>query len=197
MRNLTECQAEVFRRSEERIKERKKRRIHMLVACIPVVLCIALLLPVFLPEEKAAAPNAMGSPESGMDGISVVVDESLSEAAVSVTVLGEGFSNTLVDDTAVHRVCAYLSSFGTRGSETNGLTDDMVVEENAESAHDELQDNVGSLNSGYTITLVMEENKTVYCLDGNTLENQTSNQMYSLSDNQVIELMDMLGIPHM
>ena len=40
MRDLQEFQAEVFRRSEKRIKERKKRRTHALMLCIPLVLCL-------------------------------------------------------------------------------------------------------------------------------------------------------------
>ena len=195
MRNLDECQAEVFRRSEKRIKERKRRRNHMLMTCIPLVLCIAFLLPVFLKDEKKAAPNAMGSPESVMDNASLVVDESLSEVAASVTVLGEEFSNALVDDTVVRRIYAYLSSFGTRGTESNGATDNKVAVEDAESAEDGFQNTAGAPNRGYMIKVVILGDETVYYLDGNTLENQTTNQTYSLSEKQVTELQGLLGIP--
>ncbi len=41
MRNLEDCKAEVFRRSEERIKERKRKRNHVLAWCIP--LCLLLV----------------------------------------------------------------------------------------------------------------------------------------------------------
>lgn len=195
MRNLSECQAEVFRRSEKRIKERKNRRIHMLMACVPVVLCIALLLPAFLPDYKAESPNAMGTPDSVMDGMSEIVYEGHSKSNVSVTVSGVGLSNVFEYDSA-KRILEYLYSFGTRGSETNGMSDDKVIEENGESAYDGLRDDVGSLNGGYTITLVMGENKTVYCLDANMLENLTTKQTYPLSEKQAKELKELLGIPH-
>ena len=41
MRNLEDCKTEVFRRSEERIKERKKKRNRVLACCIP--LCLLLV----------------------------------------------------------------------------------------------------------------------------------------------------------
>lgn len=41
MRSLEDCKAEVFRRSEERIKERKRNRNRVLVCCIP--LCLLLV----------------------------------------------------------------------------------------------------------------------------------------------------------
>lgn len=59
MRNLEECRAEVFRRSEERIRARKRRNGVILAACVPVVLCVALVLAVGLPgaADRAAAEN--------------------------------------------------------------------------------------------------------------------------------------------
>ena len=51
MRELNECKAEVFRRSEKRMKERKRRRKHILLTCIPMVLCIMMLGVYVLPEK--------------------------------------------------------------------------------------------------------------------------------------------------
>ena len=50
MRNLQECQAEVFRRSEKRIHERKKRRAHLLMLCIPLALCITIIGAYLFPK---------------------------------------------------------------------------------------------------------------------------------------------------
>ena len=62
MRTMQECYEEALRRSEERIKERKKRRTHLLVACIPLVLCLTIfagfLLPGFGVSTDMAAPEA-------------------------------------------------------------------------------------------------------------------------------------------
>lgn len=43
MRSLQECQAEVFRRGERKIKQRRRRRAGILLACVPLVVCLFLL----------------------------------------------------------------------------------------------------------------------------------------------------------
>ena len=71
MREINECTAEVFRRSEKRIKERKRRRNHILMACIPFVLCITLfstmILPAMLPvgKDKAAEDHTQDTDGAG------------------------------------------------------------------------------------------------------------------------------------
>ena len=60
MRELHECQAEVFRRSEKRIKERKQRRNHILMVCIPLILCVTIFGGLFLPN----LDDFKGAPES-------------------------------------------------------------------------------------------------------------------------------------
>jgi len=50
MRNFEERKAEVFRRSEKRIKARKQRRNHILMACIPLALCLAILSAFLFPQ---------------------------------------------------------------------------------------------------------------------------------------------------
>lgn len=61
MRDLDECRAEVFRRSESRIKERRRKRSRMLAICIPLVFCVAaysiFILPAMLPVQKSHMPG--------------------------------------------------------------------------------------------------------------------------------------------
>lgn len=61
MRDLKECKAEVFRRSENRIKARKKLRNRVLSLCIPVCLVIgALLILPGLPSQQKNASHSEG-----------------------------------------------------------------------------------------------------------------------------------------
>ena len=57
MRDLKECQAAVFRRSEIRIKARKKRRNRILMTCIPMVLGITVITAV-LWSKTPTGPNS-------------------------------------------------------------------------------------------------------------------------------------------
>lgn len=56
MRNLEDCKAEVFRRSEKRIKERKRKRNRVLVCCIPLCLLFVAgglyIRPLFEPMDE-------------------------------------------------------------------------------------------------------------------------------------------------
>ena len=42
MRSLDACKAEIFRRSEIKIKQQKKVRNRVLAACVPVCLCVVI-----------------------------------------------------------------------------------------------------------------------------------------------------------
>ena len=50
MRDLNECQAEVFRRSEEKIKARKRTRNRILAVCVPLCLLLSLKTVTQVPE---------------------------------------------------------------------------------------------------------------------------------------------------
>lgn len=63
MRSLQECQAEVFRRSEKRIKERKKRRKHILMLCIPLVLCLTTIGSFLLSGVRQDKSTDLAAPE--------------------------------------------------------------------------------------------------------------------------------------
>ncbi len=57
MRELNECTAEVFRRSEKRIKERKRNRNRILALCIPFCLIVTvwsvMIRPAMMPTKQA------------------------------------------------------------------------------------------------------------------------------------------------
>ena len=62
MRELNECKAEVFRRSDNRIKERRRNRNRILAMCIPLCLVLTIfsvmMLPGMLPAGMDKAPEA-------------------------------------------------------------------------------------------------------------------------------------------
>ena len=72
MREINECTAEVFRRSENRIKERKRNRNRILAMCIPLCLIITIfsvtMIPAMLPAGMDKAPEADGFSGNGTVG---------------------------------------------------------------------------------------------------------------------------------
>ena len=196
MRELHECQAEVFRRSEKRIKERKQRRNHILMACIPLVLCITLLGAFLFPGATPEDPSFNGSAGGGLTEEKF---ESLSCPIAKITVTGGNFSQTYKEVEDLLLISDQLYSYGSRGSETNGTTDDGIAsegEDRKENADDVSGSVADSANIAYTITLITHEGvKTEYQLVGKTLKNLTTKQTYNLSQTQVNELYELLGIP--
>ena len=193
MRNLNECQAEVFRRSEKRIKERKQRRKHLIMACLPLVLCITILGAFLFPGGTPGFNGTAGG------GLTEEKFESLSCPIAKITVTGGNFSQTYREVEDLLLISDQLYSYGSRGDETNGTTDDGVASEGddrGESADDIYGNITDNSNVAYTITLVTHEGvKTEYRLAGKTLKNLTTKQTYDLSQTQVNELYELLGIP--
>ena len=83
MRELDECTAEVFRRSEKRIKERRRKRNRVLALCIPVCLIAALyplmrisaLMPAGNTSERApVSGETVGNVPESIDGSYTTVD---------------------------------------------------------------------------------------------------------------------------
>ena len=196
MRNFEERKAEVFRRSEKRIKERKQRRNHILMACIPLVLCITILGAFLFPGATPEDPGIIGSAGGGLTEEKF---ESLSCPIAKITITGGNFSQTYREVEDLLLISDQLYSYGSRGEETNGTTYDGIASEGAdrgESADDIYGNITDNSNVAYTITLVTHEGvKTEYQLAGKTLENLTTKQTYHLSQTQANELYELLGIP--
>ena len=183
MRDLQACQAEVFRRSEARIKARKQRRKHILLACIPLALCLALLLPGTMPASKdAAAPeNNAGMPEDMP--LEMVQDGTVCPIA-EVRVDGQSITDPdlLLQ---IHNQIELLSA--------------NKHSSNSEGSPREPQDNgIGQVTSGTTpencvfITVTHYAEQTEYCLSGYTLENRTEGWSCTLTPEQAEALTALL-----
>ena len=196
MRELHECRAEVFRRSEKRIQERKQRRNHLIMACLPLVLCITILGAFLFPGGTPEDPGFNGAAGGGLTEEKF---ESLSCPIAKITITGGNFSQTYREVEDLLLISDQLYSYGSRGSETTGTTDDSIVsegEDRKENADDIYGNITDHSNVAYTITLVTHEGvKTEYRLAGKTLENLTTKQTYHLSQTQVNELYELLGMP--
>ena len=188
MRDLMECQAEVFRRSEKRIKARKQRRNHILMACVPLVICVTLafVLKPIMPSNQKTEPEdttqqeSTGLPESG--GMM---------ASNSVAVIGAGFSNnvTLVED--FREITSLLESITTGSGDRNNATTDEPLYGDASDV-----DGAAPMSGGYLVTVIGEDGtETVYRLDGLGLVNQTTNERFLMDAETGSLLNNALGIP--
>lgn len=183
MRDLNECQAEVFRRSEQRIKARKRNRTRIMAVCIPLILVVSLWSVGHFPETGMDDSMEVATGIIVDQSNSIVVDCSMVEIRDT-----EQYYEKITDSAVVFKVNCTMSDFFT------GLSEASVPDgESAEDDFSHISDTTRSL--GYSITLTDSEGiRTVYRLTGNLLTNTEINVTITLTDDQLLQLKTDLGI---
>lgn len=91
MRTLEQCKAEVFRRSEEKIRKRKVVRRCVIAACLPLCLFVSfwavMILPAMMPAKSADSTAENAAPMEFYNDTEK--EMSTSTATVAVVVAGE------------------------------------------------------------------------------------------------------------
>lgn len=191
MRNLDECKAEVFRRSEKRIENRRKTRKLILTCCIPLVLCVVLTAVLVLPREFTGSKDFGSDKFSGGSGSYTTVVEIRGS---SLTTFGHYEKVTEPDKVA--KIQNFLEEnifrVGMNDGSSETYKDEMHVGQPTPPAGKPL------LSQCYRITLSMTAGghtfETVeYTLEGELLTTE-SGACVELSEDQLAELKDLLGL---
>lgn len=198
MKEISEYTAEVFRRSEKRIKARRQRRNRILITCIPVALCLTICGTILLP---GVTPTGKSDPKNGveaMEGMGNSEYTSLSSSIAKITVSGDGVSRTITDSEELLRIIDRLHLNGITPPESNGMSVEDFQDNGADyKEHSNSTSGVvsDSAITEYTIILYSHEGDvTQYELSGNALKNLTTNETYTLSPKQVDELLKILEL---
>lgn len=199
MRNFEERKAEVFRRSANRIKERKRNRNRILALCIPLCLILTAwsitILPAMLPAGKGNN-NASGE---GMDIMGSADGTDAAFVRVEVMSTGTATQSSIQKDDVNEVAQIYYtvqSSFvnygGVNKEPANEKTeDDALTEENK----DGLISGTTNASSGYRIIFTTENGaQTIYFLSGDKLINETTKQETILTTDQRSNLLNVLGL---
>ena len=190
MRELHECQAEVFRRSEKRIKERKQRRNHILMVCIPLILCVTIFGGLFLPN----LDDFKGAPESSDE---LLYSGTGTEAVGglftgSVEVSGNGVSSYYTSVENVQGIMRLINGVVAVPETNDGddLRDYISDESTSTDSNENYQENC------YKILVNRSDgSSTEYLLVGSLLINQTTQQEYPVGEATMKDLKNALGIP--
>ena len=190
MRELHECQAEVFRRSEKRIKERKQRRNHILMVCIPLILCVTIFGGLFLPN----LDDFKGAPESSDEllysGTGTEADGGL--FAGSVEISGNGVSSYYTSVENVQGIMRLINGIVAVPETNDGddLRDYITDESTSTDANENYQENC------YKIVVHRSDGtSTEYLLVGSRLIDQNTQQEFPVSEDTMKDLKNALGIP--
>ena len=200
MREINECTAEVFRRSEKRIKERKRNRNRILMCCIPFLICItvfsATILPAMMPASKKDSAAEENMQISDADG--AVGSTACSFVSVEVMNVGTATQSTILKDDAdeVAQICytlqsSFVNSGGDNKESVNDMEDDGLVEDNKDFS----QSGTTNLSSEFRIIFTTENgSQTIYSLSGYKLINKTTKQETLLTADQRSNILDTLGL---
>ena len=216
MRDLKECQAAVFRRSEIRIKERKKRRNRILMTCIPMVLGITVITAVLWSKTPTGPNSKETEAEAWCVGNSPRVWQ-------EILVSGQGKHLTYKNEETL-QIVGFLDACTAekpiKAPENSPLDpesgkDCQMIPENAPEAPGDdkapsagggettetenkhsvsqgvLDDYLVHADEGFTITI---NERQQYCLSGNLLADRTNNKTYVLTPEQADRLRELLGV---
>ena len=194
MRNLKECQAEVFRRSEQRINERKKRRKHLLMLCIPLVLCLTTVSGLLLSGFGLSKSTDEAIPESIPE---LYYDGSATYPAVdvfsgSVAVSGNGLSHLYTAEEKVQGITDLIDKVVNTMQVTTatGSLSTESTQVGSAPPEEDPKDNT------YRI-LIRHGNGTVaeYSLSGAFLTDHTTQQTYPIPEDTYAALQALLDLP--
>ncbi len=196
MRLIQEYTAEVFRRSEERIKKRKQTQKRILLCVTPVALCAILFTTGFLPELQQknapsnAQPEAIIGNSDGVTGDSADKNNGdLSRSLyVQVQIQSPAGSKTITEKQTVDTMHAAIVSATITPPESGAGN-------SVPSGDDVAPGDMGTAPQ-YTITFITKlGDQTVYTLSGSTLTQTNSGETTTLTDSQRKDLMDALQLP--
>lgn len=205
MRELNECQAEVFRRSEKRIAMAKRRRKQTLAVCIPLALVVTVLAARFLPAAESREPEkgevstalrGEGETKPLYTGLTDVPQASVTCAVEQILVTGMGMEQSYTAVAQITQICDQLKEYAMPEPESNGAIPQTTMVGAAGLQEDKMKDYTNySSPGGYTITVFYADgSKEVFWLADDVLTDQTLGESFTLTKKQLEELQTLLGI---
>lgn len=196
MREIRDCTAEVFRRSEIRIQARKQKRKRILVNGATMLICLTVLSAAFFPAlrplEKGDAVQENMGPTAGKAEMATAP-----ASYVRLEIQENGQYYALVEESLeVSQIYHVVKSmFDTKDDLGTEVKPDSIISEKVEDFSSATQE-APEEALGYTMTFSTAEGSTVtYTLTGNRLIDASTEQSVALSENQLAELKEALGIP--
>lgn len=172
MRNLSECRAEIFRRSEEKLRARKKRRAIALGTGIPVCLCALVILSATVAGPFLAS-KISNSPE-------MIQPDGIQDADMQGSLRKE---YTVTDPETANAVLALLEEVTQEAPES-------VLQYSQE---DKCQPNYSYLDRAYYIRLSLGNGvETVYWVEGTCVWNMTTGEFLTISEQNAARLIQLL-----
>lgn len=219
MRTIKECTAEVFLRSEKKIRQRRQNRRRVLLSIIPLVLCVGGLVTVFGPQsadkstgdliQENANSNMAGLVEwegingNAADGNGGTTDEmyagdSPKDGFVQLKI--QSAQGTVTREENVQELynqlqLTMLESVRNNGDTPMDPTESIPPLPPPAAGNDTDVDSAQNPSDRYVITFTTElGSEEVYTLSENVLTEDAAGYGTKLDDAQVAWLMEMFGL---
>ena len=201
MREVSEGEAEGFRRREKRIRERKRIRGRVLACCIPIGLCIAAWSVIILPTMLNAGNNTMTDDEKGNVAGNTGSNFSCpySEVVVQDTGKSSEFYNKETDEVKVRQLFNVIqNAFYVEDQYKPEMEDGNARDPGSsaeEPAQDPVQGGIVPKPLGYTITFSNADgSQLVYTFEDGTLINEFTGEKIMLTAEESSELIEIFGL---
>lgn len=178
MRSFEERKAEILRRSNARIRARKKRRVGALLCCIPMFVCVTFFAVMILP---AMMPAGSAAPDEK------AAQDSLFCADILVEIETDGYCRQYTDQNVIVEISNAIHAV------TNAENDPVLGETPAETTEIYLSDS--KVVQTCTVTFTDREgNTTAYVLTERSLYAKETETTYALTNEQSAALRQTLGL---
>lgn len=199
MRNLEDCKAEVFRRSEERIKERKRTRNRVLACCIPLCLLLVagglyirpLLEPV---DESMKSGDTSMISDRELGGLSSGTTVAFTSVTITSQTENGEVSRSVADANAVGELRGFLAMYFDMSGTT--VKEEMADGADGDTIRDELKNKYGLEESPADYRIVFQRStgeESIFRLLENNLYNENNGCVVTLSDAMSEELQKRIG----
>ncbi len=174
MRELSECKAEIFHRSEEKIKKIRRKRKRIIALCVPLCLVVTVLSFTFLPSVINGKNN--------INEVECIYKE--------IVISGSVDTQKITDKAEISKIYDTVYSINKTGDIfdnkfENADVDNFNYDQSATADRQDI----------YIITFIAEDSsKTVYILTNNKLQNLNDSIKTTLTNEKVSELKEILGI---
>lgn len=179
MRDLSECKKEVFKRSEIRLKKRRKRKAIMLSLIVPLIAISAVSI-IFSPKPSGEKANMNNSADMEQKA-------NLSFQELEIIPILSTADSTVIsikDEEKVEAVYLKINSFFENQKVTGSTFTPPEKSEWAVERKDE-----ENFHEQFLLTFLGNETRE-YLLEANTLTNQNTMQTVVLSDKEVLEIQE-------
>lgn len=196
MRTFEERKEEIFRRSEQRIVQRKKTVRRALLTCVPAMLCIAVLSVVVVHQGFGRLDNA--APESAMDANGALHDSVMESPECAVETITE-LTGVQLGDRPVCTDADLLSMLEQIMQPKYAQEDDKSIPHEPEASSGSESSYGGVFNEQlidgdpYPLLLTYSDGTALrFTLRGNQLTRADGNAQYQLTDEQAAALYALL-----